>query len=116
MAFSTRHAGGLGRSCGLGRTGVMVCGHNPNPMGRTHHPDRRVGADLEALQKGVANEEAWPNWTDTTSSGFEVLSSTPMDTLAARLETGAMSSFENLDADQLGFWVRGDGPRTLRAS
>jgi len=44
---------------------------------------------LEALQEGVANEEAWPNWTDTTSSGFEVLSSTPMDTLAARLETGA---------------------------
>ena len=44
---------------------------------------------LEALQEGVANEEAWPNWTDTTSSGFEVLSSTPLDTLAAGLETGA---------------------------
>ena len=44
---------------------------------------------LEALQEGLANEEAWPNWTDTTSSGFEVLSSTPLDTLAAGLETGA---------------------------
>ena len=44
---------------------------------------------LEALQEGVANEKAWPNWTDTTSSGFEVLSSTPVDTLAAGIETGA---------------------------
>lgn len=44
---------------------------------------------LEALQEGVANEEAWPNWTDTTSSGFEILSSTPVDTLAAGIETGA---------------------------
>ena len=44
---------------------------------------------LEALQEGVARDEAWPNWTDTTSSGFEVLSSTPVDTLAAGLETGA---------------------------
>ena len=44
---------------------------------------------LESMQEGLANEEAWPNWTDTTSSGFEVLSSTPVDTLAAGLETGA---------------------------
>ena len=44
---------------------------------------------LEALQAGVAQDEAWPNWTDTTSSGFEVLSSTPVDTLAAGIETGA---------------------------
>ena len=44
---------------------------------------------LEALQEGVARDEAWPNWTDTTSSGFEVLSSTPVDTLAAGIETGA---------------------------
>ena len=44
---------------------------------------------LEAFQTGVANEEAWPNWTDTTSAGFEILSSTPVDTLAAGIETGA---------------------------
>ena len=44
---------------------------------------------LEAFQTGVANEEAWPNWTDTTSAGFEILSSTPVDTLAGGIETGA---------------------------
>ena len=88
MAFSTRHAGGLGRSCGLGRTGVMVC-RQPKSNGEPITLTAEWALTLEALQEGVANEEAWPNWTDTTSSGFEVLSSTPMDTLAARLETGA---------------------------
>lgn len=44
---------------------------------------------LESLQEGMADESAWPNWTDTTTSGFEVLSSTPIDTVAAELETGA---------------------------
>ena len=44
---------------------------------------------LETLQTGVARVEAWPNWTDTTTSGLEVLSITPVDTLAAGIETGA---------------------------
>ena len=44
---------------------------------------------LESLNEGMANEEAWPNWTDTTTSGLEILSSTSVDTLAAGLETGA---------------------------
>lgn len=32
---------------------------------------------------GVADSAAWPAWTDTVAGGFEVLSSSPVDTLAA---------------------------------
>lgn len=32
---------------------------------------------------GVADSAAWPAWTDTVAGGFEMLSSSPVDTLAA---------------------------------
>lgn len=43
---------------------------------------------MEDLQNGVADSTAWPAWTDTTSSGFEIVSSSPVDTLAAPIESG----------------------------
>ena len=36
---------------------------------------------MDELQSGVADASAWPAWTDTTSAGLEVLSSSPIDTL-----------------------------------
>lgn len=43
---------------------------------------------MDELQSGVADSNAWPAWTDTTTAGLEVLSSSPIDTLAAPLASG----------------------------
>ena len=43
---------------------------------------------MEELQSGVADSMSWPMWQDTTTSGFEILASSPIDTIAAPMESG----------------------------
>jgi hypothetical protein len=38
---------------------------------------------IEELTNGVADSTAWPAWSDTTAGGFEILSTSAIDTLAA---------------------------------
>lgn len=38
---------------------------------------------IEELTSGVADSTSWPAWSDTTAGGFEILSSSAVDTLAA---------------------------------
>ena len=43
---------------------------------------------MDELQSGLADASAWPTWKDTTSAGLEILSSSPIDTMAAPVESG----------------------------
>ena len=44
---------------------------------------------VDELSSGEADSSAWPVWRDTTNSGFEILDESPIDTLAAPLNSQA---------------------------